>query len=56
MKFVLGAKGDKIFKEKEFLDMAEKNGCKVYIYEGYSHAVYDEAPDFLDRVYEFVIL
>ena len=52
--FVLGAKGDKIFKEKEFLDIAEKIGCESFIYEGYSHAVYDEALDFLDRVYEFV--
>lgn len=28
-------------------------GCVLYMYEGLSHGLYEEAPDFLDRVAEF---
>ena len=31
-------------------DLAEALGCGLYVYEGYGHAVYDEAPDYLARV------
>ena len=33
--------------------MAEKIGCEVLVYEGFSHAVYDEAPDYLEQVKAF---
>ena len=32
---------------------ADKIGCDSYFYEGYSHKVYDEAPDFKEMVYNF---
>ena len=35
-------------------EMAEKLGCELYMYDGYSHAVYYEAPDFRARVMEFL--
>ena len=50
---VMGAKGDKMFSYKDQIEMAEKIGCEYYMYDGYSHCVYDEAPDYLDRLEEF---
>ena len=50
---VLGADQDKLFGAEGPLELQEKLGCDGYIYEGYGHAVYDEAPDFLDRVFAF---
>lgn len=51
--FVLGSKKDAIFTANANEEIAEKLGCESYIYEGYSHAVYDEAPDFINRLYDF---
>lgn len=51
--FVVGAEGDKIMSSSLFCDLAEKLGCERYIYEGYSHAVCDEAPDFKERILDF---
>lgn len=50
---VIGATGDKALPysmTEEIIRLAE---CEGYIYEGYSHAVYDEAPDYKDRILEF---
>lgn len=52
---VLGAEEDKVLGAQASVDIAEKTGAQLFIYEGYGHAVYDEAPDFLDRVYDFLI-
>ena len=44
--FVIGSDLDPIFGEAASREIAEKmNGC-LFIYKGYSHAFYDEAPDF----------
>ena len=50
---VLGATGDKIFSYKDQIKIADKIGCDYYMFDGYSHCVYDEAPDYLDRLEEF---
>ena len=50
---VITAKGDQTFSYTESVEMAEKIGCKALVYEGYSHAVYDEAPDYLEKVKGF---
>ena len=34
--------------------MAEKLNCEYYIYEGYGHGVFDEAPDYRSRTKEFI--
>ena len=34
-------------------ELAEKLDCDLYIYEGYGHGVYDEAPDYADRLKQF---
>ena len=30
-------------------------GCELYIYEDLSHGLYEEAPDFIDRVRDFCL-
>ena len=47
---------DKIFNYKCSNEIAEKIGfqlCKTFLYNQYSHAVYDESPDVLKKVSEF---
>lgn len=48
--FALGAKGDKVFGCEPIVEIAEKTNARLYIYDNYSHAVYDEAPDFIERI------
>ena len=33
------------------IEIAEKLGCDIKLYDGYSHAVYDEFPGFYDEVF-----
>lgn len=49
----IGAEKDCIFGPDSSLEIAKTIPCDVYIYEGYYHAVYDEAPDYKDRIAEF---
>ena len=51
--FAVGSECDKVLTAKGTKEIAEKTGCECYIYDGYSHAVYDEAPDFIDRMLDF---
>ena len=50
---VLGSENDRALSRQASAETAEKLGCEFYLYEGYSHAVYDEAPDFRDRLHRF---
>ena len=50
---VVGAANDKVLGAQASVDLAEKLNGELFIYEGYGHAVYDEAPDYLDRIYDF---
>lgn len=49
---VLGAKNDRVLTGTASIEMAEKLGCELYMYDG-GHAVYDEAPDYKDRIQNF---
>ncbi|MDO5297490.1 MAG: alpha/beta hydrolase [bacterium] len=51
---VLGAKQDKIISPHASEDLQKKLRCQSYIYDGYGHAVYDEAPDYKDKVLNFL--
>ena len=51
---VLGADEDKVISVQDSIDMAEKLNCEYYIYEGYGHGVFDEAPDYRSRTKEFI--
>lgn len=49
-------KNDKIFNYESSNEISEKIGfqpCNTFIYNQYSHAVYDESPDILKKVAEF---
>ena len=52
--FVVASKMDSVLGVQASYDIVEKLNCDSYIYEGYSHAVYDEAPDYQTRVKEFL--
>ena len=49
----IGAENDRIFGPEASREIARRNGGRCFIYENYGHAVYDEAPDYLDKVWEF---
>ncbi len=56
---VLYSKDDEVLGEassKELIEaLQEKEGCGSYGYEGYGHAVYDLAPDYPQRMYDFFV-
>lgn len=52
---VMGGKLDKVLGIQGAYDIAEKLDCECYVYDDYGHAVYDEAPDFLKRIYDYII-
>ena len=52
---VLGAEHDRVVSGRASLEIAEKLGCACYLYPApYGHAVYDEAPDYKDRILAFL--
>ena len=51
---VIGGSEDQIVTGKASEEIAERiPGSELYIYEGLSHGLYEEAPDFLTRVMDF---
>ena len=50
---VIGAENDKALGGDASREMAKRLGCEIYMYEKYGHGVYDEAPDYRDRMLEF---
>ena len=49
----IGAAQDRIFPPKQAMDIARLTNGSVFIFENYGHAVYDEAADYLDKVWNF---
>ena len=52
--FVIGGREDKIVGGEASEEIASKLGCRIYMYEKLGHAVYEEAKDFNQRVYDFL--
>ncbi|MCF0223998.1 MAG: alpha/beta hydrolase [Fibrobacter sp.] len=57
--FVIGASDDQVVTYEASVKMAEKLKaenvpCEFYTYEGYGHAVFDEASDYRERVLDFL--
>ena len=52
--FVLGAGEDMVVGAQGARDLMDLLHCDGYIYEGKGHGVYDEAPDYLSRIKEFL--
>ena len=51
---VLGAAQDRVLGSASSSDLAERLGCEYFIYQDFGHAVYDEAPDFRQRMLDFL--
>ncbi len=52
--FVIGEATDKVLTGKASFDIAEKLGCECFMYSGFGHAVFDEAPDYKEKLLEFL--
>ena len=53
---ILGADQDKVLGAEASLEMKEKiPSAELFIYEGYSHGVYEQAKDFNSRVRKFLL-
>lgn len=52
--FALGGRKDTVTGIIGTEEIAKQLNCKSYIYEDYGHFVYDEAPDYLERVKRFL--
>lgn len=53
---VLGGEKDMITTGAASVEIADKLNCEIHMYPEYGHAAYDEAKDFNDRVYEFLMI
>lgn len=51
--FVVADKNDKVIPYTCSQEIAVKTNCQIYLYDQYSHGVYDEAPDFRQKVKDF---
>ena len=50
---VIGSEQDAVVGSRGPRELAQKLGCRLEMYRGYSHAVYDEAPDFHQKLLQF---
>lgn len=52
--FVIGSFGDKVLGAEASFGIAEKLGCELFMYgKEYGHCVYDEAPDYKEKIMSF---
>lgn len=51
---VLGSAQDRVLGSSSSPELAERLGCECFIYRDFGHAVYDEAPDFRQRILDFL--
>lgn len=47
---------DRVTGGEASMEIAEKLGCKSFIYDDLGHAAYEEAKDFNQRVYDFFMI
>ena len=50
---LIGSKKDKVFSVERMKETVEGINCESFFYEDYSHVVYDEAPDYKERLLKF---
>ena len=50
---VIGGRQDQVVSGEASVELAEKLGCQLYMYEDLGHAAYEEARDFNQRVLDF---
>lgn len=51
---VMGSRRDRTLFPEGSMTLAKRLKCDLYLYAGYSHAVYDEAPDYRRRLTDFL--
>ena len=51
---VVWSNNDQIIDGESTKNLAKKLNCESYLYDGYGHAVYDEAPDFRSKMLNFL--
>ncbi|MBE6971845.1 MAG: alpha/beta hydrolase [Ruminococcaceae bacterium] len=51
---VIGAAQDKVVGSTAYIEIAEKLGCELFVYEDLGHAAYEEAKNFNRKVYDFL--
>ena len=52
---VLGCYGDKVVTALDSTQIADKLNCDIYMYDDtYGHGVYDEAPDYREKMLDFL--
>lgn len=52
---VLGSMGDKVTTPEGCIQIAEALNCEIYMYDDtYGHGVYDEAEDYISRIFAFL--
>ena len=52
---VLGAKADRVLTGEASREIAQALSCECFLYDGFGHAVYDEAPDYKERILNFFV-
>lgn len=52
---VLGDTNDQVTGLEGSNELAQRLGCECFLYDQYSHAVYDEAADIKTRIYQFLL-
>ena len=52
--FVFGSEKDEVFGVQASKELADGIGCGLYVFEGASHAAYDELPEYLVRLKSFL--
>ena len=52
---VLGDVNDQVIGTESLQELVKGIGCESFFYDKYSHAVYDEAADIKDRIYQFLV-
>ena len=50
---MIAASDDRVLGAQVY-DLIYQLQCESFIYEGYGHGVYDEAPDYLTHIKEFL--
>lgn len=53
--FVIGGRQDRVVTGAASEEIAAALGCKIYMYDTLGHAAYEEAPDYNQRIYQFLI-
>lgn len=50
---VIGDRNDQVLSGAASEELAQKLNCPLFLYDSYGHAVYDEAPDYKQRLLDF---